>query len=319
MIASPNMALVAKADVTWIGVEASSRMKSNGNIGTVHSVYRGALNVMTDLGMITFVPNGHERGPLNVNYAQSDLNLSSLSLSPGDCVRRYSMTVEVGECLLMLLENAQVYEPEARFSLPIRDPRIVHRNIQCARSVALKFGHLAGLGDLLGSLEEGIWSRSGKGFNIFSKIALPQIKMLLEAVRGTDLFAIGKATRGLAGLGPGLTPSGDDLLTGFMLMISLYAKNTGRIQEKVTRINGAVLSGALGRTTTLSEEYLIQAAQGRGNESATTLCRELLTGNEGSIEQAVRNIAIIGETSGTDTALGIILGAGSFLEWEEGT
>jgi hypothetical protein len=317
MITSANMALVARADVTWIGVEASSRMKSNGNIGTVHSVYRGALNVMTDQGMITFVADGHERGPLNVNYDQSDLNLSSLSLSPGDCVRRYSTTIKVGECLLLLLENAKVYEPEARFSLPVRDPQIVRRNIQCARSAALKFGHLAGLGDLLESLEEGIWRHSGKGLNTFSKIALPQIKMLLEAVRGTDLSAIGKATLGLAGLGPGLTPSGDDLLSGFMLMISLYAKNTGRIQERVTRINGAVLSAALGRTTTVSEEYLIQASQGRGNESATILCRELLTGEEGSIEQAVRNITIIGETSGTDTTLGIILGAGSFLELEE--
>jgi hypothetical protein len=311
------MALVARAGVTWVGVAASSRMKRDGRIGAVHSVYRGALNVLTDHGMISFIPEGYERGPVNVNYDQSDLDLSSLRLRPGDYVGRYSATVKVGECLLMLLENAEVYEPEAKFSLPVREPRIVRRNMQSARTAALKFGHLGGLGGLLRSLEEEGLSHSGEGLNVYSKNALPRIKELLEAVRGADLSGIWRATRGLAGLGPGLTPSGDDLLSGYMLMMSLYAKNTGRWEEMVARTNRAVLSGARGRTTALSEEYLSQAAQGRGNESATILCRELLTGEDGSIEQAVRNITMIGETSGTDTTLGMILGAGSFLEWEE--
>ena len=64
-----------------------------------------------------------------------------------------------------------------------------------------------------------------------------------------------------------------------------------------------------GRTTILSEEYLRQAASGRGNEQAMRLCTALLTGSGKLVERETMRMLEIGESSGTDTVLGIVIGA----------
>ena len=58
----------------------------------------------------------------------------------------------------------------------------------------------------------------------------------------------------------------------------------------------------------LSEEFLMQAALGRGNERVSRLCEALLTAGPGVVERETKRVLSIGETSGTDTALGVILG-----------
>ena len=116
------------------------------------------------------------------------------------------------------------------------------------------------------------------------------------------------AVSDLIGLGPGLTPSSDDTLAGLVLLCVLYAKNFGRAQPAILLVAQAVAEMPRGRTTTLSEEFLLQAASGRGNERVMGLCAAVLTGARESVERETRRVLAIGETSGTDAVLGIVLG-----------
>ena len=98
------------------------------------------------------------------------------------------------------------------------------------------------------------------------------------------------------------------MLAGLVLLCVLYAKNSGCAQRASRLIAQVIAEEARGRTTILSEEYLRQAASGRGNEPVMRLCTALLTGGRESVERETRRVLAIGESSGTDTVLGIVLG-----------
>ena len=72
-------------------------------------------------------------------------------------------------------------------------------------------------------------------------------------------------------------------------------------------LSQVIAEEARGRTTILSEEYLSQAASGRGNEPVMRLCTALLTGERESVERETRRVLTIGESS-RGHSLGIVLG-----------
>ena len=139
--------------------------------------------------------------------------------------------------------------------------------------------------------------------------ALPSVLKLLSALRTGDIHGAGAVSASLAGLGVGLTPSADDLLSGIMLSVTLGARNGLRLRASRT-MTAAICSGAYERTSALSLEYMRQAEAGRANEKVARMVEELYTGSELGVRDSVSQVVQIGETSGTDTAVGIILGSG---------
>jgi len=80
----------------------------------------------------------------------------------------------------------------------------------------------------------------------------------------------------------------------------------------VSSIGGA----CRGRTSALSQEFLFQAASGRANEHVTRLVEKICTGGTSEVRAAVLDAVKIGETSGTDMVVGVILGVKAALELE---
>jgi hypothetical protein len=117
-----------------------------------------------------------------------------------------------------------------------------------------------------------------------------------------DLAHAARAIRtDVAGLGPGLTPSGDDLLTGIMHAITLWpqiAARAGGLQARA-----AIMEAARGRTTRLSSAYLEAAGAGLATEPWHRLVRSL-TGPAGAVRAAARAMLRVGETSGADALTG---------------
>ena len=113
----------------------------------------------------------------------------------------------------------------------------------------------------------------------------------------------------LAGLGPGLTPSGDDVLGGFaavMALLSSYLSSDGHervwIAELIAQIAGP-------RTTLISRVLLDYAAKGEVAEQIGDLLLALarpLSG-QAAVWQAAQCVLAFGATSGADTLLGILL------------
>lgn len=70
-----------------------------------------------------------------------------------------------------------------------------------------------------------------------------------------DMTLLSEGASELAGLGQGLTPSGDDFLCGIMAALR-------SLSDTARTVSDALLDGAKGRTTTLSFAFLEAAAQG---------------------------------------------------------
>lgn len=133
-----------------------------------------------------------------------------------------------------------------------------------------------------------------------------RVESLATAVTSLDLSDVRAAASALCGLGPGLTPSGDDYLAGAML--ALWAGH----HPQRARLCDAIYEGASGRTTSLSNAFLAAAARGETNEQWHRLLAALSTpasrdpadsGHRHTFEQiecAVRDISTFGATSGMD-------------------
>lgn len=218
------------------------------------------------------------------------------------------MTLELGSRYRVSLDSTKVFSPDTNLGVGELEGCKVAANIEVMRTMALEQGNPGGLGGLLARLQPRAGGKARK-LNIFAQAALPSVVKLERAFVSSDGRMLSEVVHGLVGLGPGLTPSSDDMLSGLALVCSLCSGSFGDARCAFKLLSDAVVSGARGRTTILSEEYLTQAAMGRGNEPALRLCKALLTGGRGSVERETRRVLAIGETSGTDIVLGVILGA----------
>ncbi|WP_170134352.1 DUF2877 domain-containing protein [Murinocardiopsis flavida] len=151
----------------------------------------------------------------------------------------------------------------------------------------------------LGALLRGVAGGLGPG----------SLGLLGAAVLGpppTAAAAAHRAAAGLVGAGPGLTPSGDDLLSGFLLA----ARHFGP-PERLTALTAAATLRAETSTTTLSAALLRHAARGDGTPQTTGVL-DALSGH-GPLRPALSALRALGHTSGDDLALGILAGATAAL------
>jgi hypothetical protein len=143
-----------------------------------------------------------------------------------------------------------------------------------------------------------------------ARMALPALRMLVQASWRLDIIGVEEATRKLAGLGPGLTPAGDDALAGFAAVMSLLSPQLSADTRPRDHIAGIIAAVARPRTTLLSAILLAFAARGEVAEHIGELLQTLTLPAEEfeAVLCAADHVLAYGATSGGDTLLGILLG-----------
>ena len=139
-----------------------------------------------------------------------------------------------------------------------------------------------------------------------ARAALPEyLRGCLPAPWGwqtsTDLLSNPAAAVGsILGRGPGLTPSGDDLLAGFLLGCLAFGRDA-------TALGSAITALAPAQTTALSAALLSYALRGQCIPEAAVLAAALA--GRGAAGPAVRSLVDVGHTSGSAIAFGLLLAA----------
>ncbi|MBM3470736.1 MAG: DUF2877 domain-containing protein [Armatimonadetes bacterium] len=152
--------------------------------------------------------------------------------------------------------------------------------------------------------QSGITARSvaaGGGFPEALACGLDAIAALLSGEGSSDAAAHAAAAQ-IAGRGPGLTPSGDDLLTGIMHAITLWPRLAAPAGG-ASRVRDLLVNAAVPHTTRISAAYLVTARQGWASEPWHGLVRGIGQGPDAA-RAAARRILLIGETSGADALTG---------------
>ena len=105
--------------------------------------------------------------------------------------------------------------------------------------------------------------------------------------------------RALVGLGPGLTPAGDDVLAAMLLTLSAVPGTATTLAALV-----AETAPLLTRTTALSATLLRHAAAGRGIPELTRLVDELADARD--LAGTTARLLAVGHSSGTALAHGVL-------------
>jgi hypothetical protein len=105
----------------------------------------------------------------------------------------------------------------------------------------------------------------------------------------------------LLGLGPGLTPSGDDFLVGLFIALSLCGRRD--LVSVVDRMIRPLISQLTGP---ISRLHILAAIDGEGSEWFHRTVNATLIGDYSTISSQLQSISLIGHTSGWDALAGAV-------------
>jgi len=114
------------------------------------------------------------------------------------------------------------------------------------------------------------------------------------------------AVEPLLGFGRGLTPSGDDLLIGFMLVLNRWPVIFPFSDEQIYDFSCSLCQRAKSSTTRLSTQLLNLAAQGSADERLITAVDGMISGSCPAARCA-ELLGTWGASSGFESALGMLL------------
>jgi hypothetical protein len=138
----------------------------------------------------------------------------------------------------------------------------------------------------------------------------PLVSSLSSVMVNADISSVKIISSQLAGLGIGLTPTGDDVLMG-----AIYAAWIIHPSEVAGALAKEIANTATPLTTSLSAAWLRAAGRGEAGILWHMFFNALVSGDPLQIQKTMKDILAIGETSGDDAMAGFM---GVLRSWWEG-
>lgn len=249
----------------------------------LHSAFANAINFRRGRLIVSLVPPRAGPGPFNLVLKQ---------LPPG--ARR----LRASRFYFYVDENRLRKEPESLYSsaipklTPDPDPEAVRRNtLELARLLAARAPQKS-LAFIFSPALEKDFSR------VFEKHLLARFKKAIGYFKAGDYRA---GTRTMRGLGAGLTPSGDDFLSGMLAGFNYAVLN---LRADVIRKLEVVYSNAAGKNL-LSNSFLRASYEGKVNAKIGRLMRSLSVKGGKDLASAAAAAFKSGHTSGADFCAGL--------------
>jgi Protein of unknown function (DUF2877) len=276
--------------------------------GTVVAVFTRSFYVADPTGSLACIgPPGLGRGPLNMLCdLPRDLDWPARGLRPGLGARGDGIILRIDGIRALSLEKAEMWRPEVPSG--ILHPEILAGALAGLPALVSRAGD-EGFAPLIVPLARGVGDELAAAASAVPllRLAAPGIAALLEWLRAGGEGAPSERAEILIGLGPGLTPSGDDLLGG--VMIALHALGRG---ARAARLAAWALPLAETRTGAISRAHLACAAAGEGSAALHDFLAASLTGDTAALAETVAALGAIGHSSGWDMLAGAVLACAAF-------
>jgi len=283
----------------------AARVFRSAQEGRVAAVFQRSMHIEAGGSMLCVGEPSIGNGPLNaIVSAFPGTEWLSHAGKPGDAVAIKGRVLRVG-VLSLDARRAVTWMPSPWRSIWTKEDLL--RGLTCVLDIARRRAPDDGLAKLaLGT------GQSGEA-TALERIAAPRLRELaawLRAAVARDASA--EVTSGvtlLVGLGPGLTPSGDDLLCG--ATIALHGAGRREAALKLAAAVGAVTAE---RTTLLSRDFLRAAADGQGSELLHDAIEAILAGDVLELPSLVDALGRVGHTSGWDALAGAMMALSAYAE-----
>jgi Protein of unknown function (DUF2877) len=253
--------VITSVEITQLGAGAAQTL-SAGSSGQVVVASSRATYVRTQHGLVALTPPGTYPGPLHALLSRTIPRFAA-----GTPIHVDRACVAIGDQLLLNLVDAADW----RGYMPQESELAAARPVasKAAASVATR-----------SSLFSEPWARATTGWE--SAVAAGDVELLASLV---------------GGVGPGLTPSGDDVLAGTLLVARLLwgEPSSARL----------VRCAAGCRSSDLAVAFLLWAAQGQSLGPVHDLFRAAVEGRPADALECAQRLGEVGASSGADLCLGI--------------
>lgn len=283
-----------------MSAETGRRLQNMSEIGKIHSVFRQTFNIVFNVQLPNLLTIGNslvDGAPNSISVPQFQQLLASLS--------------ENDSCLI--LPDKIYLDTHSIIDLHVSQPNLE------------KFSDHTGVVEL-GGLRQNIkllqvrlqihnLYLNNPAYLPFFKQVIVEGDSLIEAVVSGNWELVKFHGRRLIGLGVGLTPTGDDYLTGLLLSLG---KGT-LLKQEIGKVIFGGNSSPLNQTNVISQHQLFFAMGGEGKASVLNLVNGMKQGviDEVNLQAMVDEVRQIGSTSGFDLLLGILAGLTILVRSEE--
>ena len=134
---------------------------------------------------------------------------------------------------------------------------------------------------------------------------------LSHSLNGEKNLEFPASARRLVGLGPGLTPAGDDFWCG--VMVALRAQG---FEDIFGKVSGSVLKLAEERTNKISRAHMECAAGGQGAQALHETISAMGMADGVRLRSALHELDKIGHSSGWDSLAGVVCVLESVASWK---
>lgn len=252
---------------------------------------------------VLFLTNSDYRSPFNLTL--NSIGQLFTRLQPGDTFEtNKNEIVFSGREITLLTHGAAVWHPPqpARMVASLQEQRLrANLLLDTIKSIDPDKGFLFLAGQPDDQTE------------VFQREIHHAARQIVLAYRSQNKEVFFASAEKILGAGGGLTPSGDDFLTGFLLYHYRYLQSVnsepGLLNEwwqELTRL-------AFKKTTTISANRLEYAGRGWAEEIFLTLIDHLFTPEVAFGIEKARHLVDFGHSSGVDTLIGISYGLDSLL------
>lgn len=280
------------------GIRVCSRLRSfvqtGGRTGSVHSVFTHAVNLLFEERMVTVLPASRGLVPygcgvdVTVPFQDYGLEVGMPAYLGENRLSAAMMHIDLSSAkgVDLRLHNISIDSP------PVR--------ICSGADVVLEFLNEAENGEGLSSLV------TNGAYNLFARFIAPRISVLVSAMETEPDEKVVAAAAACAGCGMGLTPSSDDLLTGYFATYRLLCE-AGNTRDR-HEILPVMARAAAAKTNRISGTFLMDSADGLVSEDFLFLLQCIFSDAEKRVlSQAAARVASFGSTSGRDMLTGLIL------------
>lgn len=260
----------------------------------VHSVFERVVNVDLDgARLLSLAQRDADDAPDSVVVDVA--SWSAFDLARGTAVRVGRNSIDLGDRISIALENARPWQ--ARLPPYPLDGATLSTNLPLAREYLDEQGDGGGMRRTSASAPAVVDQAMQWALRSHAE-------GLCRALASNDAALARAHVERLVGLGPGLTPSGDDFLLGLLAALNI----PGSPAQAMRRIGAQVAKRAAARTHLISAAALKHAADGRVRAGIIYLCDALMHAPATKMLQALAAVLRIGSSSGYEIASGVLAG-----------
>jgi hypothetical protein len=261
----------------------------------VAAVFERAVYLLTDRGLIALCVENVGRGPINVTIAgRVEAWRDGLNVEAKGRVETRLVVFDDGPAIS--LAQAPVWLPPA---FPVWPSEALVANLSVFMPIAAEACSVEGLAALVFAPQRKLTHTTAAARETLTLLRM-ELPACLTTMTWTD--AATSAATLLVGLGPGATPSGDDVLGG--LMLALTARGAEDLRDALWE---GIVDELGDLTVPISAMHLAAAADGQGAEAMHEVMNTLLSPGANPATIA-RTLDAIGATSGWDAAAGFVAG-----------